>query len=354
MMGCGKPRLPDVETLRAMGFEKGMDAFCGNLYNSIVQNLRIMDEQAAVNKIRFEGLPQGITNDLIGRIKYYRGQGAFFYVKELEQFRFLPFCLNSKEGEGIDEYGRYTGITPLTFNGKSEIKGKEKVWIPGMIKKPIYDVVQPEEVTREMFEDGCVILRSYTQQLSQTVLPRSALSEQIIRLEAMMFPYLRTALANSTGVTAMRVTDESEQYQVEEASKTVQLAALTGRKWIATIGSIDFQDLSGTTANKATEFLSAMQAIDNFRLETHGLKNNGVFQSKANVLQSQADINDGGSNLVLDDELAICQEFANIVNSVWGLSIVPVLNPSVVGMQANIGDTSEEGNDERPDDGAAD
>ena len=54
-----------------------------------------------------------MDGQLLERILYYRGQGAFFYMESLEKFFFLPFAL---DGE-IDVYGRYTGITPLPFNG---------------------------------------------------------------------------------------------------------------------------------------------------------------------------------------------------------------------------------------------
>jgi len=47
----------------------------------------------------------------------------------------------------------------------------------------------------------------------------------------------------------------------------------------------------------------------------------GLFEKKAHMLQSEADMNGGPVGLVLQDGLSIRQNFCNIVNSIWGLQI---------------------------------
>ena len=47
--------------------------------------LRIIDEQDAINRFKWYNLPDGLDGQLLERILYYRGQGAFFYM-EAEDF----------------------------------------------------------------------------------------------------------------------------------------------------------------------------------------------------------------------------------------------------------------------------
>ena len=88
----------------------------------IKKQLRIVDEQDAVNMFTWYNLPPGLNARLIERILYYRGQAMLFFLKD--KFYFLPYALNGT----IDVYGRFTGVTPLPFNGTSNDggKGKEK------------------------------------------------------------------------------------------------------------------------------------------------------------------------------------------------------------------------------------
>ena len=124
---------------------------------------------------------------------------------------------------------------------------------------------------------------------------------------------------------------------VAAASQGVQKAALTGKKWIPIIGSVDFQDLSTNTAGRADEFLMSLQALDNFRLSLHGLDNGGVFQKKTYQTNSQTELNMGASiSLVLQDGLTRRQEFCNIINSIWPLGIWCDISEQAAGGDMNM------------------
>lgn len=47
----------------------------------------------------------------------------------------------------------------------------------------------------------------------------------------------------------------------------------------------------------------------------------GLYEKKAHMLQSEADLNGGPVGLVLQDAVSIRQNFCNIVNSIWGIGI---------------------------------
>lgn len=310
------PRMPDYKTLQAMGFSVDGNKVLTPLKDAIWRNLRIVDEQDAVTRYRWYNLPHGITDKLVERILYYRGQGCLFFSEELERFYFLPF---SQKGP-IDVVGRYSSVSPLPFNGSSTEEKKEgkSAFFPDVKKNPIYDVMLPDELTEEVIFDSCVILRDYTQQYSQTILPRQKLSDPILELESECLPFMNTALSMSTGISGIRVTNEDDKPQVILASQTAHYAALNGHKWLPIVGTLDFQDLTHGQVAKSEEFLVAMQSIDNFRLQLHGITNGGLFQKKAHVLESEAAMNRGTAGSVLQDGLDNRQEFCNIVNSIWG------------------------------------
>ena len=309
--------------------------------SDIKKQLRILDEQDAVNRFTWYNLPSGLNSRLMERILYYKGQAMFFKIKD--NFYFLPYALDGT----IDVYGRFTDVTPLPFNGSTKAKdGKELPWIPGLKRKVAYDIQMPEDYVSEEGEinwdkieadqeNYCVLLKDYTEQISQTNISRQILQDPILDVMADMFPFMRTALLNGTGVQGMRVNSQDEYANVEAASRSVNRAALEGKKYIPIVGNVDFQDLAGGELAKAEEFLLAMQSLDNYRLSLYGLDNGGLFQKKSHVLEAEQAMNTGTTGLVMRDSLQNRQDFCNIVNSIFGLQIWCEPSEVVMGMDMN-------------------
>ena len=313
------------------------------LVNNVKRQLNIVDLQDALNRYTWYNLPKGLTGNLIERILYYKGQGALFYMESNETFYFLPFALDGS----IDVYGRFTGITFLPFNGATS-DGEEKPWIQGFKKTPRYEVMtDPEEATVENVMDSCVILRDYSQQISQTILPRSTVNESILNVMAECIPLMRTALVNSTGVNGMKVSNEDEQSNVKAASLAIQKAALNGEKWIPIVGQVEFQEMVSGPTSKAEEFLLAMQSLDNYRLSLYGLDNGGLFQKRRHMLEAEQRMNNGNSGIILQDGLYQRQEFCDIVNSWFGLSIYCEISETVNNIDVN-GDMLVDGSSQEP------
>ena len=299
------------------------------LTDNIKKQLRIVDEQDALNRYAWYNLPYGLNANLIERILYYRGQGIMFYMEADGRFYFLPYTLNGS----IDVYGRYTAVTPLPFNGSTAADKKERPWIEGLIKIPRYDIMldaTPEEVIA-----SCVILRDYSQQQSQTVLSRQVLNDPLLDIMAECIPMMRTALINSTGVKGMRVTNEDEESNVKAANLSIQRAAMTGEGWIPIVGKLDFQDLTAGAIAKSEEFLLAMQSLDNYRLSLYGLDNGGLFQKRSHLLEAEQRMNNGNSGILLQDGLYQRQQFCDIVNSWFGLQIYCEISETVNNIDNN-------------------
>lgn len=326
-MGTNNAKLYDIQTLLSMGFDPrtGLPTRAESkcTYKAdIKKQLRILDEQNAVNRFTWHNLPDGLNGRLIERILYYKGQGMFFFLKD--KFFFLPYALAGT----IDVYGRFVKVTPLPFNGTSNDGKNEGPWIQGLAYEPVYDVqfyedyeaLNVDEIVNSL-ETKCVLLKDYTEQISQTNISRQIINDPILDIMAECFPYMRTALKNSTGIQGMRVSNENESSNVYAANNAINRAALNGDSKVPIIGSIDFQDLANGATLKSEEFLLAMQALDNYRLSLYGLDNGGLFQKKSHMLEAEQQMNTGNVGLVMRDSLQNRQEFCTIVNSIFGLDI---------------------------------
>lgn len=282
--------------------------------------LRIIDEQDAINRYKWYNLPNGLNQHLLERVLYYRGQGMFFYSDELDQFFFLPYTLDGS----IDVYGRFVDVHPVPFNGtveesKKNTKKALRDWLTGARRHVVYDILL-EEPTDEQLLNSCVLLSDYSKQEAQTNIARNVLNGPLLDVMADCIPFMRTALLAGTGVEGVRVNTEDESSNVEAASRSIDRAALTGRKYIPITAALEFQEMTGAPLSKSEEFLLAMQGLDNYRLSTYGIKNGGLFQKKAHMLQEEQD-QAGISNSAMQDGLTNRQHFCDIINSIWGLGV---------------------------------
>lgn len=300
------------------------------LKDNLFLNLDRVDRQVAANRYRWKNLPVGMSSQDLERLLYFKGQLAFFYIEELNQYFILPYALNG----GIDVYGRFISISPvpLATTGdsdsadiKSSVEAMAKLF-SGMKFEVQYDQVLPEDLManpERYMKNSCVLLKDYTNGISQNIIPRAQTQAPLLDIMSNTIPYLNTALANSTGVSGVRVNNNDEAAQVELAAGAIQSAALNGKKWVPMKGQLDFQDFARTPTGAAQDFLLALQSLQNLELAFFGLENGGIYQKKEHMLQAEYDANTGSplTALVYKDGLDIRQHFCNIVNSIWGIGL---------------------------------
>lgn len=305
---------------------------------NILRMLRIMDEQAAVNKGKWKYLPKGMTSQEVERWLYYKGQLIFFYYKPLEQFLILPYTLDGT----IDCWGRYVTVHAIPFAGGTTEKEKEQFQILSdklaeYKLKVAYDIILPEDLTEEDLYHTGVIIRDYTNQLSQTTTPRSVINEGILGFEAEILPMLKTSLLEGTGVRGVRVADGDQSESVIEAAKSLEFAALNGLPYIPITGKLEMQELSSGAATNAQDYLMTLEAIDNLRLSTFGIDNGGLYDKKAYVNNMQTGMNQtgGGIGLINQDYVTTRQTSCNIINSIWGIGMWYEPSETVVAQDLN-------------------
>lgn len=341
-MGKNNARIPDIETILQAGInpKTGLPIKLGNVDGTETKDqikwaLRILDEQNAVNRYVWHNLPCNITSQELERLLYYKGQLAFFYHKDLDQFYFMPYALDGS----IDFYGRMNRIHPVpmaegTNDYEREMYSKQRELLSMLKLKVYYDVPEEEEYVDPY--ESCVLLHDYTRQMSITSqTPRCTLQEPILDVMSDCIPLLRTALYNSTGIESMRVNNEDEQSNVTEANHTFKRAALSGQRFVATTGAIDFQELAAAAPAKAEEYLMTMQSLDNFRLSLYGLDNGGLFQKKSHMLEAEQQMNAGKASSALQDGLSIREHFADVANSIFGTGMWPEVSETAIGMDMN-------------------
>lgn len=324
----GKPFLPNLEAIIAMGIDPktGLPLKMGGtkkaLKEGVKKALRVIDEQDAVNRYVWYNLPCDITSQDLERMLYYRGQLCFFYCEDLDQFFFMPYALNGN----IDAYGRYKTIVPVPFTNGTEEKNRRKNnpvsdYFSKMKLDVAYGMKLPDEITLDDFTKRAVILRDYSRQLNEQIIPRMNINDPILDVMADCIPFMHTNLLLATGVKGVRVADADQAQNAVDASRSMEKAALEGDPFVPIVGPQEFQELTDGQVAKSEEYMLAMQSLDNFRLNTYGIDNLGLFRKKSHELQSEADINGFPVGLVLQDGLSIRQNFCIIANSIWGTSM---------------------------------
>lgn len=313
------PCLPDWQTILAMApkYADGSYPIPAAAYEFLKQ----IDLQQATKRYKWYNLPYGVTDELIERILYYRGQGCLFFQKEMKKFFFLPYSL---DGE-IGAYGEYLNVVPLPWTGTNQARdpnGKLKEFIPGLRKTVIYEPLLEEEMNLKAFEDSCVLLHDRGLDTSQITQPRERLNDWITQIMAECPALARTALIANCGVSGMRVNNEDEESNVEAASRARYSNAMTGSTWLAIQGTQDFQDFNTANVTEADTYFRTFESLDNLRLAGYGLNNQGVFdKAKTYINNIQAAGSQQNAGFVYTDGLYQRQNFCNIANSIWGTAM---------------------------------
>ena len=345
--GKGKgPKMFDGELNRKLGINQAVKQVNENSSlifgisaekNNIKKLLRIIDEQDAINRYKWYNIPCDLTSNELERLLYYKGSLCLFYCEPLDRFFITPYALDGT----IDFYGRYNHIKPVPMasgEDKSvEEEAREKTQaaiLSTMRLKVIKEVLLPEELDYETLTNSAVIIRDYTNQLSQTNIARSILNDELISMMSDYFPLLGTNLIMGTGISAIRVSSSDEKDEVKAMAQAVYNAALNKNPYVAVTTGVEPKELVGGSRNRPEDYLLAFQSLDNFRLSTYGIANGGVYEKKAHILESENAINYSTVMSAYQDGLKQRQDSCNIANSVWGLMLW--CDPSESAMGADI------------------
>lgn len=307
------------------------------MFEKIADSLSTLDYQQYLTRFKWNNLPEGLTSELFERVMYFSGSAMFFYIKELNRFYFLPYGM-SGEGQnvGIDFYGQFNRIKPYSFNGATDGRGEEEpgkkkptradIFLSTQIRDNIKDVpfVKTEEEARKIYENGAVICWDYTPGLNYWNNSRNRVSRAFIKFLKKVLIQVQSALINASGFNLFAADGESAndimQMQIDAINKDREkgkLAAVVSNL----LGQI--QNLQSNAPAAMADFWACLQSVDNLRLKTMGIRNDGVEQKSQyqNIQEQSVDIND--SLQVYWNSFMERVKFSAIVNSIWDLDIYP-------------------------------
>lgn len=276
------------------------------------------DARQAINRFEWINLPEGMDGQLIERVLYYRGKGAFTFING--KYYFLPFTLHSKTA-AIDIYGRYTGIQLMTFNGmaykeKGDINYKDGTFLGGKEFTPVYELYQ------ETSTIPAVPLWDGTREISQNNIPLYITQAHFHEEKAEIVTLIRKNLVNSVKQFVVGVKDEAEVEVLEKIWNNIRKEQLNSDLDITFVKTtMDIQELKGTQSLQSQDYWEAFASLDSLREMMIGINTNGVFNKKERKLAGEADMEANKGNLIQQDALYQRKRFCMLVNNQFGLAI---------------------------------
>lgn len=329
-----------VETRKALGIPvKGPGKYSFSAdpnIDKIGRSLQLIDYQQFVTRFRWNNLPEGLDSELFERIMYYSGSAMFFYIKELDRFYFLPYGMSGEKTEtGIDFYGRFNRIKPYSFNGSTDGSGEQEagkriskadIYLSTQIRDNIKDIpmVSSIEEAKRIYEEGAVICWDSTPGLAYYQDSRNRISRAYIKYMTQVLIQTKSALINSSGFNLFSADSESSNDLMQMQIDAINMDREKGKLSAVVDKALgEITNLQSNAPAAMADFWSSLQSVDNLRLKSLGIQNDGVIQKSQyqNIQEQAIDLND--SLQVYYNAFMERVKFAAIVNSIWGLNIYP-------------------------------
>lgn len=328
------------------------------MFEGLRTGYREMDYQQFLTRFKWNNLPEGLDSELFERILYFSGSAMFFYIKELDRFYFLPYGMSGDKTQvGIDFYGRFNKLKPYSFNGATDGAGemeagkrisKADIYLSTQLRDNIKDIpmVATEEEAKKIFEEGAVICFDRTPGLAYQITPRNRISQSYIKYILKVLIQTKSALVNASGFNLFSTDSEADtdimQMQIDAINEDREHGKLSAvvSKLLGTI-----ENLQSNAPAAMADFWNSLVSVDNLRLKSMGIKNDGLVQKSQyqNIQEQSIDIDDALQ--IYWNSFMERIKFSAIVNSIWGLEIYPepLLMPQ---QQAQPSGNKEEGGSE--------
>lgn len=337
------------------------------MFEGLRTGYREMDYQQFLTRFKWNNLPEGLDSELFERILYFSGSAMFFYIKELDRFYFLPYGMSGNKTQvGIDFYGRFNKLKPYSFNGATDGAGemeagkrisKADIYLSTQLRDNIKDIpmVATEEEARKIFEEGAVICFDRTPGLAYQITPRNRISQSYIKYILKVLIQTKSALVNASGFNLFSTDSEADtdimQMQIDAINEDREHGKLSAvvSKLLGTI-----ENLQSNAPAAMADFWNSLVSVDNLRLKSMGIKNDGLVQKSQyqNIQEQSIDIDDALQ--IYWNSFMERIKFSAIVNSIWGLEIYP--EPFLMPQQQTqpSGNEEEGGSEEQAQEGTQD
>ena len=185
-------------------------------------------------------------------------------------------------------------------------------------------MVDNEKDAKRIYEEGAVICWDKSPGLAYYCNARNRDVKPYIEYMLKVLIQTKSALINSSGFNLFSTDTEAANELLQMQLDQINIDREDG-KLSAVIDKLfgNAENLQSNAPAAMADFWSSLQSVDNLRLKSLGIQNDGVIQkSQYQNIQSQAmDIND--SLQVYMNAFMERIKFSAIVNSIWGLNIYP-------------------------------
>ena len=266
-----------------------------------------------IERFEWDGLPEELTQDLIERILFFRGKGAFF--KYGVKHFFLPFALKGQ----IDSYGRYESINPVLFTGQWSDKKKEINFLPTDVSNVVFEVKY--SVNAQPSKHMAIILNDSSLEISQDNIPSSEIIKPILDQLVDILVLVNIDLVSSAKVFYVVAPDTNTKEAIENEFKNLDSQIMNGKRVVVVTSNMELRELQGSKSNKDQQrYMQTYQSFDNLRKDIIGSPNGGTFQKTEHETSKETDLKSSGSS-VLNNALRQREEFCELVNKFFGLNL---------------------------------
>ena len=275
-----------------------------------------------IERFKWEGLPPELTQDLIERILFFRFKGAMF--KYNDKHYFLPFALKGD----IDSYGRYESIMPVLFTGQfKDGKTKDVGFLPEAATNVAFKVKYA--LGQEQDPYNAIILTDSSLEVSQDFMAPNDLIDPFIEQLTDILVLVNIDLVTSAKVFYIVARDANQKEAIENEFQNLDAQILSGKRAIVVTSELQLQELTGgAQAKDQARYFQTYQSFDNLRKDIIGLSNGGQFMKQEHTTQMETEVNTSSGSATLENGLRLRQEFCDLVNEYFGLSISVSANQS--------------------------
>ena len=285
----------------------------------IYQMLKHKHLLETTERIKWEGLPPELNQDLIERILYFRFKGALF--KFNEKYWFLPFTLKGT----IDSYGRYETITPVLFTGQfgtTNKKGKDTSFLDEKVIGKTFLACYQEGLELKSGQIPAIILNDTTLEVSQDYTPMNSLIDPLIQQLVDILVLVNIDLVTSAKVFYIVAKDQNQKEAIEDEFNDLDSRIMNGKRVVVVTSELQLQELTGgNQAKDQARYFQTYQSFDNLRKDIIGISNSGQFMKQEHTTELETEKNASGGSSVLNNALRQRREFCDLVNHYYGLSI---------------------------------
>lgn len=278
-----------------------------------------------LERFTWDGLPEELPQDLIERIIYFRGKGAFF--KYADKFWFLPFALKGT----IDSYGRYESISPVLFTGQFNTttkKWKDSAFLPDAVTDTgfsvMYNILREGVEVAEDFAPA-IILTDQSYGISQEIIPHS--QRVLVLMERLVNTLIMVEMNNINGIQtyALFVKDEAQKEAVENEFNEYDKKILQGKRVTVIVGDTTVKPFEELTTAKgisdSQRYWQSYQAWDNLRKEIIGISNGGQHLKMEHATTAETEMSSSSASSVMLNALRMREDFCELINFYYGLNV---------------------------------